>query len=121
MNENKDYKHQKITSKKLVIEQNYVKPQEADDRGIKAVGFLLAIAVITGVVVGYMYFIYPTFIKKTYTIEDACANPYECTDLDNGTRRCSYYDSQDKLVFVNCDGTTTSSSSTSQVKTTSND
>ena len=121
MNENKDYKHQQITSKKLVIEQNYVKPVEDDNKGVKAVGFLLAIAIIVGLVVGYLYFIYPTFIKKTYTVEDACANPYECYDVEDGSRRCSYFDSNDKLVMVKCEGTTTSSTSTSQVKTTSND
>ena len=121
MNDNKDYKHQQITSKKLVIEKNYVKPESDDDRGVKAVGFLLAIGIIVGIVFAYINFIYPNFIKKTYTVEDACANPYECFDNDDGSRSCAYYDSKDKLVVVRCEGTTTTSSSSSAVKTTSND
>ena len=122
MNENKNpYAHQKITSKKLFIEPNYVKSEEENDNGgIKAVGILLAIGLIVVCVAVYLYYIYPTFIKGTYTIEEACSNPYECVELDDGTRSCSYFDSQDNVVVVNCPGITTTSS-TSQVKTTSND
>ena len=123
MNDNKNpYAHQKITSKKLFIESNYVKPEkENDNSGVKAVGILLSIGLIAGIIAVYLFYIYPTFIKGTYTVEEACNNPYECVDLDDGTRKCSYYDSQDKIVIVKCPGTTTISSSSSQVKTTSND
>jgi hypothetical protein len=123
MNENNNpYAHQKITSKKLFLEPNYVKPQEQEDNsGVKAVGILLSIGVIVVGIALYLYYIYPTFIKGTYTVEEACNNPYECVDQEDGSRRCSYYDSQDKLVYVTCQGTTTASSSTSVLKTTAND
>ncbi len=123
MNDNKNpYAHQKITSKKLFIESNYVKPEEENDNsGVRAVGILLSIGLIVGIIAAYLFYIYPTFIKRTYTVEEACNNPYECVELDDGTRKCSYYDSQDKIVIVNCPGTTTTSFSSSQVKTTSND
>ena len=123
MNDNQNpYAHQKITSKKLFIEPNYVRPEEEkNDDGVKAVGILLAIGFIVVMIALYIYYIYPTFIKGTYTVEEACNNPYECKDLEDGRRSCSYYDSQDKLVRVICPGLSTTTSSTSQVKTTSND
>ena len=122
MNENNNpYAHQKITSKKLFIEPNYVKPVEDNDNGgVKAIGILLTIGLIVVCIALYLYYIYPTFIKGTYTVEEACNNPYECVELEDGSRRCSYYDSQDKIVYVNCPSITTSSS-TSHVKTTTND
>ncbi|MCR5483455.1 MAG: hypothetical protein K6E99_03545 [Bacilli bacterium] len=123
MNDNKNpYAHQKITSKKLFIEPNYVKPTEEEDNGgVKAIGLLLTIGLIVVCIAIYLYYIYPTFIKGTYTVEEACNNPYECTELEDGSRRCSYYDSQDKMVIVDCPALATTSSSSTQVKTTSND
>ena len=119
---NNPYAHQKITSKKLFIESNYVKKDEEDDNGSSIVGILLCIGIIIGSIVFYVYYIYPTFIKSTYTVEEACANPYECSEVsEDGYRTCSYFDSRDKKVFVRCEGVTTTSSSTTREKTTSND
>ena len=121
-NSNNPYAHQKITSKKLFIESNYVKKDEEDDNGSSIVGILLCIGIIIGSIVFYVYYIYPTFIKSTYTVEEACANPYECGEVsEDGYRTCSYFDSRDKKVFVRCEGVTTTSSSTTKEKTTSND
>ncbi len=121
-NSNNPYAHQKITSKKLFIESNYVKKDEEDDNGSSVVGILLCIVIIIGSIVFYVYYIYPTFIKSTYTVEEACANPYECSEVsEDGYRTCSYFDSRDKKVFVRCKGITTTSSSTTREKTTSND
>ncbi len=71
MNENNNpYAHQKITSKKLFIESNYIKPEEdKDDSGVKAVGILLAIGLVVISIAVYLYYCYPTFIKVTYTVE----------------------------------------------------
>lgn len=111
MNENKNpYAHQKITSKKLFVESNLIKKEEVDDKGIKAMGIFFSILIVVGVITAYFYWIYPSFIKQTYTIEDACNNPYECEDNADGSRTCSYYDEKDNLVKVTCNGTTTTSS-----------
>ena len=121
-NNNNPYAHQKITSNKLFIESNYVKKDEEDDKGSSIVGILLCIGIIVGSIVFYLYYIYPTFIKSTYTVEEACKNPYECGEVsEDGFRTCSYFDSRDKKVFVRCEGVTTTSSSTTREKTTSND
>ena len=119
MNDNKNpYAHQKITSKKLFIENNLIKEEQVDDTSIKAMGILFSILLVIGVIVVYFYIIYPSFIKKNYTIEDACNNPYECVDNDDGTRTCSYYDEKDNLVKVNCNGTTTTKISSTEVSKT---
>ena len=123
MNENKNpYAHQKITSKKLFIESNYVKKEEkVDENGVKAIGIFFSICFVGLAIAGYYFYIYPTFIKKTYTIEEACNNAYECNDNADGTRTCSYFDVNDKKVIVTCDGTTTTSSSSKISKTTINE
>ena len=122
-NNNNPYAHQKITSKELFIESNYVKKDdEEDDKGSSIVGILLCIGLIVGSIGFYIYYIYPTYIKSSYTIEEACANPYECGEVsEDGFRTCSYFDSHDRKVFVRCKGVTTTSSSTTKEKTTSND
>lgn len=123
MNENKNpYAHQKITSKKLYIESNYVKEEkEVDEKGVRALGIFFSICFIGLAIAGYYFYIYPTFFKKSYTIEEACNNAYECTDNADGTRTCSYYDNKDQLVKVTCNGTTTTSTSSKMSKTTVNE
>lgn len=123
MNENNNpYAHQKITSKKLYIESNYVKKEdEVDEKGTKVVGIFLAIIFIGLSIGAYLVYIYPTFFKKSYTIEEACNNAYECVDNDDGTRTCSYFDDKDELVKVICNGTTSITTSSKASKTTINE